>query len=165
MKAIHNNRNRGFTLVEMIVVLTIIAILAAVVSPSVLGYIDDAKNKDYIIHARMAVTAAQTELSTLYSSGKLTLTAQEKQKWKEHYEFSDQVSLSVETISDKDHITKGREKNAYTISRAFYRENGVCVEYDGENYQIVSIIEGYELPIVFMGDSDEVHRDYVLMNR
>ena len=165
MKSGYCNRNRGFTLVEMMVVLTIIAILAAVVSPSVLGYIDDAKNKECIIHARTAVTAAQTELSTLYSAGKLKLTAEEKRKWKAHYEFSDEVSLSVETITDKDHITKGREKNAYTINRAFYRENGLCVEYVGEDYHVVELVDGYELPIVFMGTDDNASADSILMNR
>ena len=38
-------RNKhGFTLVEIIVVLVILAILAAVAIPSVLGYVDEAKN-------------------------------------------------------------------------------------------------------------------------
>ncbi len=159
------NHNQGFTLVEMMVVLTIIAILAAIISPSVLGYVDDAKNKEHIIHARTAVTAAQTELSTLYSAGKLKLTAAEKQKWREHYEFADGVSLSVETIVDKDHVVKGRERNAYIISRAFYREGGICVEYDGQDYQVVELVDGYELPIVFMGSDNNANADSVLMNR
>ncbi|MBQ1326631.1 MAG: type II secretion system protein, partial [Eubacterium sp.] len=37
--------NKGFTLVELIVVLVILAILAAVLVPALLGYIDKAKKK------------------------------------------------------------------------------------------------------------------------
>ena len=35
---------KGFTLVEIIVVLVILAILAAIAVPSVLGYVEEAKN-------------------------------------------------------------------------------------------------------------------------
>ena len=39
------NDNKGFTLVELIVVLVILAILAAILVPALLGYIDEARNK------------------------------------------------------------------------------------------------------------------------
>ena len=44
MKARKEN-NKGFTLVELIVVLVILAILAAVLVPALLGYIDDARKR------------------------------------------------------------------------------------------------------------------------
>ena len=160
----HRVQNRGFTLVEMVVVLTIIAILSAIIAPSVLGYIDDAKNKECIIHARTAVTAAQTKLSTLYSSGKLVLTSGEKQKWKQHYGFSDGAYLAVETITDQNHITAGKEKNAFLIGRALYIENDIIVYYDGTDYRVVESPGDYELPIVFMG-AEGAGADNVLMKR
>ena len=40
-----NNRKRGFTLVELIVVLVNLAVLAALLVPSLTGYIDKAKKK------------------------------------------------------------------------------------------------------------------------
>ena len=49
--------NRGFTLVEIIVVLVVIAILAAIAIPSMTAYIDKAKqgvvtaNQDYLVNA------------------------------------------------------------------------------------------------------------------
>lgn len=39
---------KGFTLVEIIVVLVILAILAAIAVPSVIGYVDEAKESRYI---------------------------------------------------------------------------------------------------------------------
>ncbi|MBQ4276194.1 MAG: prepilin-type N-terminal cleavage/methylation domain-containing protein, partial [Lachnospiraceae bacterium] len=58
--------NKGFTLVELIVVLVILAILAAILVPALLGYIDRAKEKQYVLNAKSALTATQAEFSSLY---------------------------------------------------------------------------------------------------
>lgn len=64
------NSNGGFTLVEMIVVLVILAILAAVLVPALLGYIDEAKNKDKVITAKALMTAVQSEMTKCYAKYK-----------------------------------------------------------------------------------------------
>ena len=51
---------KGFTLVELIVVLVILAILAALLIPALTGDIDKAKNKSVIAETRQTVMAAQT---------------------------------------------------------------------------------------------------------
>lgn len=53
--------NKGFTLVEIIVVLVILAILAAIAVPAVLGYVDEAKKTRYIEEAHSIYTVIQTE--------------------------------------------------------------------------------------------------------
>ena len=63
-----NLDNKGFTLVELIVVLVILAILAAILVPALLGYIDQAKSKQSMINARTVLTAAQAEMSSIYGS-------------------------------------------------------------------------------------------------
>lgn len=55
------SNKKGFTLVEIIVVLVILAILAAIAVPSVLGYVNEAKNEKYIQEARSIYTVIQTE--------------------------------------------------------------------------------------------------------
>lgn len=53
----------GFTLVELIVVLVILAILAAFTIPAMLGFVEDAKGKAAIAEAREVYLAAQTALT------------------------------------------------------------------------------------------------------
>ena len=52
-------RNNGFTLVEIIVVLVIIAILAAAGIPAMLGFIGEARGKALVAEARLGYQAAQ----------------------------------------------------------------------------------------------------------
>lgn len=68
MKNILKNlkKKKGFTLVEVIIVLVIIAILAAVLIPSLAGYIDKANQKVAVANARNFTMAAQTVFSEAY---------------------------------------------------------------------------------------------------
>lgn len=69
-----NIRNRrGFTLVEMIVVLVIMGILLTILVPGMFQYIDKAKDKQLVINARTAYLAVQTQLSEEYGKEGATL--------------------------------------------------------------------------------------------
>ena len=63
------NKKKGFTLVELIVVLAILAILAAMLVPALTGYIDKANEKKIIATARQYYVAAQTVVSEAYANG------------------------------------------------------------------------------------------------
>ncbi|RGM77597.1 prepilin-type N-terminal cleavage/methylation domain-containing protein [Butyricicoccus sp. AF22-28AC] len=69
------NKKRGFTLVELIVVLVILAILAALLIPALTGYIDKAKKDQVIAETRMLHEAVQTEMSELYGSANWKLNS------------------------------------------------------------------------------------------
>lgn len=65
----HQYAEKGFTLVEMIVVLVILAVLAAVMVPSMIGWIDTAKEKQIVLEARNGYLAAQTLVQEEYVRG------------------------------------------------------------------------------------------------
>lgn len=66
-RSLKQRKDKGFTLVELIVVLVILAILAAILIPALLGYLDKAKEKQKLLDAKNCLTAAQAELTELYA--------------------------------------------------------------------------------------------------
>lgn len=61
--------NKGFTLVELIVVIVILAILAAILVPGLLKWIDEARDKQYQLEARSIYMATQGEIAKSYGTG------------------------------------------------------------------------------------------------
>lgn len=66
IKNLRRNK-KGFTLVEVIVVLVILAILIAIAVPSVMKYIDDANDAKYLAEARAVYVAAEAEVTKDYA--------------------------------------------------------------------------------------------------
>lgn len=107
-------KKKGFTLVEVIIVLVILAILAAVLIPSLVGYIDKANEKAAIANCRSFVMAAQTIASEEYGEhGALSTGTDANIKADEYlpkvFELSelDQASFKAEvTLSAKGKVTE-----------------------------------------------------------
>lgn len=132
-----SNNKKGFTLVEVIVVLVILAILAAILVPALTGYIDKANDKAAVTEARSVVVACQTVGSEAYaskikfggSSAKTFLTEAGGKYYKEAFELAEVstdegAAITSITFSAKNKVTKME----YTSTA------GIKVTYDGKNY-------------------------------
>ena len=71
MKKLGKSSKKGFTLVELIVVLVILAVLAAMLVPALIGYIDRAKAEKEYQTAATVYGAAQAVITELYAKDKL----------------------------------------------------------------------------------------------
>lgn len=67
-----NKKKKGFTLIELMAVIAIVAILAAVLVPTVNGYINRSKKTAVVTQARTVMNAIETyNLTTTTSAGKI----------------------------------------------------------------------------------------------
>lgn len=104
---VKKQKQKGFTLVELIVVLVILSILAALLVPSLTGYIQKTHKTKVLAETRMVHTAVQTTVSEYYGTD----------KWAKYGEYLglESVPISKYYLADKKADTStqdGKEKKA-----------------------------------------------------
>ena len=124
-------RKKGFTLVELIVVLVILAILAALLVPALTGYIDKAKEKKVIAETRMLHTAIQTEMSALYA----------KPEWKNFKPSKlDEDVLAAKTSTDTSATQRYNDIIALSELTSLSSGTGVFGAYVTETGKVASLV-------------------------
>ncbi len=143
---------KGFTLVELIVVLVILAILAAIMVPALLGWIDKAKEKQYVLEARNVYMAAQAKASEFYASGDAakTLDSLKAQAAKNDdvadiQDMADIKELNIKDITASEATGLDDKHKPYTIGSMqieFVSSDGNTVEASmdgGNSWTITSV--------------------------
>lgn len=116
------DNNKGFTLVELIVVLVILAILAAILVPALLGYIDRARGQQIVLNARSAYTAAQAEMTSLYGKGKPASDIKADANAKQRMINTADVPGTIDAIGTKKPADENDKHADYTIVYVKYTE-------------------------------------------
>ncbi len=140
------NDNKGFTLVELIVVLVILAILAAILVPALLGYIDEAKQKQIVLNGKSVYTAAQAVASEMYAKNVKPSEAKTDNTWADYadkiYKIADVDSFGETCtiyINFKDAtLAQGvtaDKHDYYTVTYVYFKQgDDKVIEFDGKSW-------------------------------
>ena len=127
----HNKKKSAFTLIELIVVIAIIAILAAALTPSFTGYINEAKKVAVINQAKNVVTAYESAKVKSSSISKETSVAS----------FANASTLI--DIDDVDKIKNASIEECYSIINT--EKNDITLTNEG-TFESVFTIPSTENP-------------------
>ncbi len=131
MKKLGKSTKKGFTLVELIVVLVILAILAAMLVPALVGYIDRAKKEKEYQAASTVYAAVQALATETYGKGG-TLGSTDKDK--STFTREEVTKLTGVTVTDiqycpKAGTTKIDEYTIYYVAIKFKADDVVYYQY------------------------------------
>ena len=126
--------DKGFTLVEMIVVLVIIAVLASAIVPSLTGYINRAIKEKAVSETRSLVMAAQTVISDAYANGSLdAILAQAPGDTEAIAEIRELAGFPQGEQDNTRHFVATVSGTGEIVKLEYlYADEEVCV-YDGQN--------------------------------
>ena len=156
MKNVKNNKS-GFSLVELIVVLVIMAILVAALVPSLIGYINQARQSTAKDEASAIVQAAQTIVSSAYADPDSTYYDESGNSWDVAFtDFTGELSNIIDTdaksalesvlqyLSEIDFTyTSTSDDDVSTISTLYITAGVVSsLEYTASNGETISYSDG-----------------------
>lgn len=128
MKKNLRKNKKGFTLVEIIVVLLIIGIMLAITIPSIMGYVGKAKDAQYLADARSGYLAAQTITAYGNAAGK-------------------DVAITTKTVAEELGETAGDDATVQSI---------VC-GFDGEGSKGTMKLKGCDIKVKGLADNKYIH--------
>lgn len=134
LKKVKRSDNKGFTLVELIVVLVILAILAAILVPALLGYIDRARNQQIVLNARSCYTASQAEMSSMYGKNEAIANIANNTHTSSILNTADVPKCTALVVGVIDSDNTKTEHEDYTVAYVAYTENGQTVYFDGSSW-------------------------------
>ena len=161
--------DKGFTLVELLVVLVILAIMAAIAVPAMLGFTDSAKEKEYTAQADSALKATQSVLSDLYNNAENRLVHAKR------YGAANTANIDPDTtvfrvwtagqLKDGSTTAVAENISSYTVQYAIFKisrdeEKSQCVYYDGKKWTVYD--KESDIPS-FAGDDENINNRVINM--
>lgn len=138
----NKDKAKGLTFSRVIVVLVVLAFLAAIIVPVVLVNMDKATEKQYMVHAKSAYTAAQSIAAEMASRGENPAAITEDKYINEitkkaELNLIDCTGFKIGFKStDFDDGKSGQEQHdCYLIQYAEYTENGITYSYNGSVWE------------------------------
>lgn len=139
-RGVEFSHKKGFTLVELIVVVVIVAILAAIAVPTFLAYIDKTNDKKAVAEASQAFTSTQGALTEIYNNAANRLDPSRRSKAKSDAQVENESKFVVWTFAKlEDGVTKGISDNisSYTIKNAlFVTKDERYVFFNGKDWLV-----------------------------
>ncbi len=137
--------NKGFTLVELIVVLVILAILAAILVPTLMGYIDKAKQEKDFSTAQSVRVAVQSVLAELYSKSEdpNSVTGAKEGTVLGLIGAGSDNKLDGKTI-DIDSVSFAKKYDKDKVDKDMYQLTGITVKIEDSYYTYTSTSNTWE---------------------
>lgn len=146
-------RNKGFTLVEMIVVIVIIGILLAILVPGMFKYIQKAKEQQAIVECHSVVTATQTLSYELYSNDLFipdTFCTSENKK----------IILTDADVDGLINDIKFTLNSAQVSYLSYTTSSSITVVYDINNSSVYTIMDGSQNTTTMDSRTDYAKNEY-----
>ena len=135
MKKIRQNSKKGFTLVELIVVLVILAVMAAMLVPALTGYIDEARKKKDYNAASEVLTAAQAVVAEYYANPGTQVDANGNPTAAYAATYVDGQDTRIATLSGID----GVQVSGTAVNTTSFEITGITVTFtNGNSYTYAS---------------------------
>ena len=140
---------KGFTLVELIVVLAIMTVLASMLAPSLTGYIDKANDRKLVAKARSLYNASQSTVSSQYA------TNSSFEQTTDYFEYSGMNNEIIKLSEvEGDFECYIALDSAYRVTELFYKENDKSAYLkDGKCEVAKNVSKPSSTSITIKGDS------------